>query len=67
LRRGKFALESAVQDHVPLLFIVRVVIESALLYTCASIFAFLTAVIHTNVEYTAAAFVSPAVIFPVVD
>lgn len=38
-----------------LMFIVRIVIESALLYTCTSIFAFFTVIFPTTVGYIAAA------------
>ena len=50
-RSPKSAAVSIAEDHVPLRFIVRIVIESALIYTSASIFAFFVTVFKTNVSF----------------
>ena len=46
------------RERVPLLFVVRIVIESALLYTCVAIFAFSTVFINDNMVYIGSSVVS---------
>jgi len=48
----KFGHKSTPQGHVPLLFIMCIVIESALINTCATIFVFFANIFNSNVGYT---------------
>lgn len=57
-RSPKFGVVYSLQGHILSGFVLRIVIESALLYTCSNIFAFFTTVLNTNVAYIATTFVS---------
>ena len=57
---------TVVRERVPLLFIVRIIIESALLYTCVSIFAFSTVFTHSSIAvYISLASVSRGILLVV--
>lgn len=60
-RSSALRADPASDIHIRLRFIARIIIESALLYTCSSIFVFGTLVAHNKIASIAAAIVSSCV------
>jgi hypothetical protein len=57
-RRGAVFRDESSHYHSRLRFIMRIIVESALVYTTTSIFAFIAVALNSNIDYMAAGVVS---------